>query len=63
MEDKLFTVRSKYLADGLAYLGFRFYKTTNNNNEVEYTFLDTTEFRDALTQFRHMKERFRIMKK
>lgn len=43
-----FIVENKYLANGLAFLGFRYYKFTDVNNKLVYSFKRTDKFLEVV---------------
>ena len=47
MNKDYYAVRKKYLANALAYLGYRYYRF-DNGKDIVYSFKDTKEFREAL---------------
>lgn len=49
MENKYCNINKKYLADALAFLGFRYFKFQNEGKTV-FSFEDTVRFRVALTK-------------
>ncbi|MGJ0845962.1 hypothetical protein ACR77J_04660 [Tissierella praeacuta] len=55
MDKKYYIVRNKYLAEGMAFLGFRYMKF-GFGKDAEYSFEDTKEFRDALAQILQLKK-------
>lgn len=54
MESKIYEIENKYLAEGISYLGFRYFKT-GHGKETIYTFEDTVEFRTALEGIKNLK--------
>ncbi|URZ18785.1 hypothetical protein [Clostridium felsineum] len=54
-EEKYYIIKKKYLADALSFLGFRYYKFNN----VNYSFINTNKFREALTSLTDLKKRFK----
>lgn len=59
---KYFEVRNAYLAQGLAFLGFKFYKFNdpNNLNKKIYSFKDTPEITAAIYELNAIKKRINI---
>lgn len=57
-----FEVRKKYLAQALSFLGFKYYKFTCNEGYVLYSFAETNEFKDALNDLLHLKDKYNIHK-
>ena len=58
-EKKYRAVKKKYLADALAFLGFRYYKYSNEDG-ISYSFEDTEKLKyaiDALMQIKHNCEK------
>lgn len=51
-----YIIRKKYLAEAIAYLGFRYYKECEGRDTI-YKFNDTIEFRQALTELMQLKKR------
>lgn len=52
---KTYTVRSKYLADALAFLGFK-YKAQGGRDRIVFEFEDTEKFRKYLTAITSLKQ-------
>ena len=55
---KYFEIRKKYLAEALAFLGFKYYKF-NTPEYTLYSFVDTEEFREALNDLLRLKNTYR----
>lgn len=55
MNKDYYAVRKKYLANALAYLGYRYYRL-DNGKDIVYSFKDTKEFREALTGLMQLKK-------
>lgn len=55
-EKKYYIVKNKYLADGLSFLGFRYYKF-NDETGIVYSFEDTETFRKNLTAMLDLKKK------
>lgn len=51
---KYYNVDSRYLANGLSFLGFRYYKF-NDEGSTTYSFEDTDEFRKCLSTILTLK--------
>ena len=51
---KYFEIKKKYLAEGLAFLGFKYYKFCTPEYTL-YSFVDTPEFRSALNEMLKLK--------
>lgn len=54
---KYYEIRKRYLAEALSFLGFRYFKFTNDGNII-YNFKDTESFRSALTQLNILKSTY-----
>lgn len=50
-----YIIRKKYLAEGLAYLGYRYFKD-GYGKDTKYIFQDTENFRNALTGLMELKK-------
>ena len=46
--NKDYIVENKYLAEALAFMGFRYYKFIGNKGFTVYGFKDTDDFRNAM---------------
>jgi len=55
---KYFEIRKKYLAEALAFLGFKYYKF-NTPEYTLYSFVDTEDFRKALNDLLRLKNIYR----
>lgn len=55
---KYFEIKKKYLAEALAFLGFRYYKFCTPECTM-YSFVDTEEFRSALNELLKLKSIYR----
>lgn len=51
-------IKKKYLADALSFLGFRYFKFTNNG-EILYSFENTNKFQLALADILYLKEKYK----
>ena len=58
--DKYFEVKNKYLAEGLAFLGFRYMKFSKGN-KVVYSFEDTTEIKSVMNELIEMKNKLNLI--
>ena len=56
-ENNFYTVKKKYLAEALSYLGFRYYKYIQEDNKVSYVFEKTIYFEKCLSELIHLKAR------
>lgn len=56
-DKKYYAVKKKYLADALNFIGFKYYKFTDNGI-TSYSFEDTEDFRSALTQLNNLKNKY-----
>lgn len=54
---KYYTVNKIYLANGLAYLGFNYYKF-NNETGVIYSFEDTPFLRSAVKELEELRYKY-----
>ena len=54
IEKKYRSIRKKYLADALAFLGFRYYKYTNEDG-ISYSFEDTENLKYAIDSLMSLK--------
>lgn len=54
-KEKYYTIKNKYLAEGLSFLGFRYYKF-NDEAGIVYSFEDTEIFRDNLAAILDLKK-------
>ena len=57
---KCFNIKKKYLADALSYLGFRYYKFSNQKT-ILYSFEDNKIFREALNDLLNLKDKFKLI--
>lgn len=55
---KYFIVRKKYLADALSFLGFKYYKFTNSDGSIYYSFENSGRFNDAMTELLSLQNKF-----
>jgi len=55
---KYFIVRKKYLADALSFLGFKYYKFTEPNGSVYYSFENSDKLNEAMTELLSLQGRF-----
>lgn len=55
---KFYNVNKKYLADALSFLGFRYFKFIDKDNKQVYSFIDTNNFRTALSKLLQLKQEF-----
>ena len=55
-------IHKKYLAEALSFLGFRYYKfneyNQDNNQVVKYSFVETPEFNDAVNELLILKQKY-----
>lgn len=51
-----YIIRKKYLAEAIAFLGFRYYREGEGRDAI-YKFQDTTEFRQALSGLMELKQK------
>lgn len=50
-------IRNKYLAQGLAFFGFRYYKFTNSNTgKTSYSFKNTDKLENMINKMLEMKK-------
>ena len=52
---KYYIVNNKYLAEGLAFLGFRYYKM-GEGKETKYSFEDTEKLKDSIKKLLKIKK-------
>jgi len=55
---KYFIVRKKYLADALSFLGFKYFKFTESNGSVYYSFENSDKLNEAMTELLSLQGRF-----
>jgi len=55
---RYFIVRKKYLADALSFLGFKYYKFTEPNGSVYYSFENSDKLNEAMTELLSLQSRF-----
>ena len=55
---KYFIVRKKYLADALSFLGFKYFKFTEPNGSVYYSFENSDKLNEAMTELLSLQGRF-----
>jgi len=55
---RYFIVRKKYLADALSFLGFKYYKFTEPNGSVYYSFENSEKLNEAMTELLSLQGRF-----
>lgn len=55
MKEKYYNINSKYLAYGLAYLGYTFYKFTDDKGKIVYSFIATESFHNDLNILNKIK--------
>ena len=55
---KYFIVRKKYLADALSFLGFKYYKFTEPNGSVYYSFENSEKLNEAMSELLSLQSRF-----
>lgn len=55
---RYFIVRKKYLADALSFLGFKYYKFTEPNGSVYYSFENSEKLNEAMTELLCLQGRF-----
>lgn len=60
METKIntFIVYKKYLAMSMSYLGFHYYKFTDNSGKTIYTFERTPKFMDCFNRLLELKNNY-----
>lgn len=55
-------IHKKYLAEALSFLGFRYYKFNecdqNNNQVIKYSFVETQEFNNAVNELLILKQKY-----
>lgn len=56
-KEEYYNVNSKYLASALAYIGYTFYKFTDDKNRKIYSFLVIDGFHEDLTQLNKIKHK------
>ena len=57
---KYFAISEKSTADALNYLGFKYMKFTNkNDNSITYSFENTDEFQKARTELWDLRQKYR----
>lgn len=57
---KYFAISEKSTADALNYLGFKYMKFTNNDdNSITYSFENTKEFNEARTKLWNLRKEYR----
>ena len=54
--EKYYIVENKYLAEGLAFLGFRYYKFTGKKGFTVYGFIDVEDFRKGMNGLLDLKK-------
>lgn len=59
---KYIEIHKKYLAESLSFLGFRYMKFKNENNEIVYTFENNEEFIFAFESLKQLKNQLRNKK-
>lgn len=59
--DNFYHIKSKYLADALAFLGFRYFIFENKltTNIRSYGFVDNESFRCALSELTSLKNKYK----
>jgi hypothetical protein len=63
-DKKYFCVTGKLLANGLNFCGFSYYKYNDEEtNEINYSFEDTENFREALTTLINLRKKNNKYKK
>jgi len=55
---KYFLVRKKYLADALSFLGFKYFKFTEPNGSVYYSFENSDKLNEAMAELLSLQGRF-----
>ena len=55
---RYFIVRKKNLADALSFLGFKYYKFTEQNGSVYYSFENSDKLNEAMTELLNLQGRF-----
>jgi len=55
---RYFIVRKKYLADALSFLGFKYFKFTEPNGSVYYSFENSDKLNEAMTELLTLQGRF-----
>lgn len=58
-EQQFYEIRNRYLAEGMAFLGYK-YRKFGYGRDTVYIFEDTKEFRVALTAFMGIKEKLGV---
>ncbi len=58
MENKYTQINKRYLAEALAFLGFRYYKF-NDNGQIIYSFENTEKFSLALVKLLNLRDELR----
>ncbi|ENK1242990.1 hypothetical protein AB2063_001118 [Clostridium botulinum] len=59
--NKYFEVKNKYLAEGLAFLGFKYFKFNNKEtNKIIYSFEDTEIIQDAIKHLLKLKKEINL---
>ncbi len=58
MSNKYYVTSNKYLAQSLAYLGFRYYKY-NNTDTMYYSFNNTIELMKVIKALAELKQKYR----
>jgi hypothetical protein len=55
-------IHKKYLAEALSFLGFKYYKFNEFNQDnkqiIKYSFIETEEFNDAVSDLLMLKQKF-----
>jgi len=55
---EIFYCKEKYLADALSFLGFKYYKFTDPNGSVYYSFENSDKLNEAMTELLSLQGRF-----
>lgn len=59
--EKYFEVRNKYLAEGLAFLGFKYYKFNDKETgKTIYSFEDTKTIQDTIEHLLNLKKEINL---